>query len=58
MRKYCKLFHVLNRRARSKHREQEEREADMGNARSLDPRRDLTSNDLTRIYPLIEDEEE
>jgi hypothetical protein len=51
-----KLFHTLNERAKRKQREQEEREHELYLARALDPRRDLLGQDLTRIYPLIEDE--
>jgi hypothetical protein len=50
------LFHTLNQRARRQKQEQEEREYEQLLARVTDPRRDQDGDNLTRIYPLIDEE--
>ena len=51
-----KFFHVLNARARKKEREQNDREEEKYQELHKDPRRDHLGQDLTRLYPLVEEE--
>lgn len=55
-----KLFNILNSRSRKDYYERIDRESAKMRAIEQDPRRDhgsgMNFSDLTRIYPLIEDE--
>lgn len=56
MAKY-ELYHTLNYRARRKDVERDDRELAKLKELDCDPRRDHSGDDMSRAYPLIEDEE-
>ena len=51
-----KLFHILNERARNKELAKQLHEQDADYAWATDPRKDIVHWQMTRNFPLIDDE--